>query len=395
MIYKYTAFNKDGKKIKGKIEALNEKDARNKIDGIVISIKPAKSFNIHISNVSKTELFKLFNALGLYLKASISLINAITLTKNQTDNVKLLKFLDYLQQNIKEGQSFYKTLLNQKTIKIPSYIINSVKVGEETGKLDSVLIEMSKFLKEEEKINSKTEQALIYPSFIVIVAIAMIVFMLTNVVPKIVKVFQNMHQKLPSVTEFVINTGNFLKNNYLTLLIVTVLSVLIYLFLYKKSQKFKYFIHSLLLKIPLVKKIIISKELGRFSYLTYVLTSSGVNYVNAVNLAANTIENEKIKSVFKKALNEVIEGKKLSYSLKKAGFDFDKSFIQAIALAEETSEMDNILKNLSEIYFEENESRINTFLSILEPALIIIIGGVIGFIITALLLPMFNMNVLR
>jgi general secretion pathway protein F/type IV pilus assembly protein PilC len=395
MIYKYTAFNKDGKKIKGKIEALNEKDARNKIDGIVISIKPAKSFNIHISNVSKTELFKLFNALGLYLKASISLINAITLTKNQTDNVKLLKFLDYLQQNIKEGQSFYKTLLNQKIIKIPSYIINSVKVGEETGKLDSVLIEMSKFLKEEEKINSKTKQALIYPSFIVIVAIAMIVFMLTNVVPKIVKVFQNMHQKLPSVTEFVINTGNFLKNNYLTLLIVTVLSVLIYLFLYKKSQKFKYFIHSLLLKIPLVKKIIISKELGRFSYLTYVLTSSGVNYVNAVNLAANTIENEKIKSVFKKALNEVIEGKKLSYSLKKAGFDFDKSFIQAIALAEETSEMDNILKNLSEIYFEENESRINTFLSILEPALIIIIGGVIGFIITALLLPMFNMNVLR
>jgi len=395
MIYKYTAFNKDGKKIKGKIEALNEKDARNKIDGIVISIKPAKSFNIHISNVSKTELFKLFNALGLYLKASISLINAITLTKNQTDNVKLLKFLDYLQQNIKEGQSFYKTLLNQKIIKIPSYIINSVKVGEETGKLDNVLIEMSKFLKEEEKINSKTKQALIYPSFIVIVAIAMIVFMLTNVVPKIVKVFQNMHQKLPSVTEFVINTGNFLKNNYLTLLIVTVLFVLVYLFLYKKSQKFKYFIHSLLLKIPLVKKIIISKELGRFSYLTYVLTSSGVNYVNAVNLAANTIENEKIKSVFKKALNEVIEGKKLSYSLKKAGFDFDKSFIQAIALAEETSEMDNILKNLSEIYFEENESRINTFLSILEPALIIIIGGVIGFIITALLLPMFNMNVLR
>ena len=125
------------------------------------------------------------------------------------------------------------------------------------------------------------------------------------------------------------------------------------------------------------------------------MTSSGVNYVNAVNLAANTIENEKIKSVFKKALNEVIEGKKLSYSLKKAGFDFDKSFIQAIALAEETSEMDNILKNLSEIYFEENESRINTFLSILEPALIIIIGGVIGFIITALLLPMFSMSIIK
>jgi type II secretory pathway component PulF len=91
----------------------------------------------------------------------------------------------------------------------------------------------------------------------------------------------------------------------------------------------------------------------------------------------------------------VVEGKKLSISLAKAGFDFDKSFLQAIALAEETSEVAEILKNISEIYFEENEARINTILSLIEPMLIIIVGGVIGFIVSALLLPMFSMNLFK
>ena len=150
-----------------------------------------------------------------------------------------------------------------------------------------------------------------------------------------------------------------------------------------------------MLKIPVIKKIIISKELGKFSYLVYVLTNSGVNYITAVSLATNTIENEKIKLTFQKALKDVVEGKKLSISLKKAGFDFDKSFLQALSLAEETGEVGEILKNISEIYFEENESKINTILSMIEPILIIIVGGVIGFIVTAMLLPMFSMNMLK
>jgi general secretion pathway protein F/type IV pilus assembly protein PilC len=126
-----------------------------------------------------------------------------------------------------------------------------------------------------------------------------------------------------------------------------------------------------------------------------VLTNAGVNYINAVNLAVNTIENEYIKSLFQKALKDVIEGKKLSISLKKAGFAIDKSFIQAIALGEETSQISSVLKNSSEIYFEENEARINILLSMLEPILIVIVGVTIGFIVTAMLLPMFSMSIIK
>jgi type II secretory pathway component PulF len=399
MKFKYTAFDKNGKKQKGIIEAENIKAAKNQLKNLVIlDIKPYKSFSFDLNiskNVSKRELSKLFLTLGLYLKSSIPLINAIKLTKNQLENSKLVKFLDFLEKEIKEGKSFFSAIESQKIVSIPPYIVNSIKVGEESGKLAIVLIEMSKFLKDEEKLFSKTKQALIYPLFIIIVAVFMIAFMLTTVVPKIVKVFENLNQKLPSITVFVINSGNFLKQNYILISVIFLAVIIIFVLSYKKIYKFRFFIDSLMLKIPVVKKIIISKELGRFSYLVYILTSSGVNYITAINLAINTIENEKIKSVFQKALNEVIEGKKLSISLAKVGFDFDKSFLQAIALSEETSEVAEILKNISEIYFEENESRINTILSLIEPLLIIIVGGVIGAIVTALLLPMFSMNLFK
>ena len=399
MKFKYIAFDKKGKKQKGFIEASDINEAKLLLKNLIIlDIKPVKNFSFNFTfskNVPKKNLSKLLMTLGLYLKASIPLVTSIRLTKNQLENTKLVKFLDKIEKDIKEGKSFYSSIESQKIINIPYYIVNSIKVGEESGKLGIVLIEMSKFLKDEDKLFSKTKQALIYPLFIIIMAVFMIFFMLTTVVPKIVKIFANLHQKLPAITIFVINTGNFLKQHYLLLSIILVFVVSVFIFFYKKVYKFRLFIDAFLLKIPFIKKIIISKELGRFSYLVYILTSSGVNYVTAINLASNTIENEKIKSTFQKALNEVIEGKKLSVSLVKAGFDYDKSFLQAIALAEETSEVAEILKNLSEIYFEENESRINILLSMLEPILIIVVGGIIGVIVTALLLPLFSMNMFK
>ena len=398
MKYKYTAYDKSGKKLKGFIEALDVNEAKLLLnDLIIIDIKPVKEFNITFSlgKINKKELSKILYTLGLYLKASIPLRMALNLTKNQSENHKIIKFLDYVIKEISEGKSFYFALQSQKIIKLSKYIINAIKVAEDSGNLSVVLIEISKFLKEEDTVSSKSIQALIYPSFIIFVAIILVGFMLTNIVPKIVSIFNSLNQQLPLATRIVINLGNFLKNNYLILFIGFFTFILVFIFLYKKVYKFRLFIHSLLLKLPVIKNIIISKDLGRFSYLVSTLSGSGVTFVNAVNLSSKIIENEKIKNVFENALNEVIEGKKLSVSLKKAGFDFDKSFLEALALAEETSEIEEILRNLSEIYFEENEARINTLLSLIEPVLMIIVGGAVGFIVTAMLLPMFSMNMLK
>ena len=401
MKFKYQVYDGIGNKKEGFIEASSLEEAKQKLissNFIVLDIKPVKHFSLNFSfskKVKKSNLAKTLNILGLYLKASIPLIKALELTKKQEENKSIEIFLDSLYREIQEGKSLFNAIKSQNHIIIPEYIQNSIKVGEESGKLAIVLIEMSKFLKEEEKIMNKVSQAFIYPLFIIMVSIFMVSFMLTTVVPKIVKVFQNLHQNLPSITIFVINSGKFLQNNYILILILFTIIISSFVNNNKKIYKFKYFIDSMMLKLPIFSKIIISRELGRFSYLTYVLVNSGVNYIVAIKLAINTISNENIKNTFSEALNYVVEGKKLSVALKNANFNYDESFIQAISLAEETSEVENILKNLSEIYFEENENKINILLSLVEPLLIIIVGGIIGFIVTALLLPMTNLNVLK
>ena len=398
MIFKYKAYDKSGKKISSKIEADSIKEAKNKLtDYIIIEIKPIKKLNLNISfssKISKLKLSRTLHTLGLYLNSGISIINSLKLTKNQQEDIKLEKFLEYLYQEINKGKSFYNALNSQKILKLPNYIISSIKIGEESSKLDVVLIEMSEYLKIESKIESKSKQALIYPLFIFIVSIFMVVFMLTTIVPKIMKVFNTMHQHLPPITQFVINSSNFLKHNYLSISFIIIMIIISFIFSYKKIYKVRYLIDSFLLKLPIISNMIQAKELSRFTYLLFILTNSGINFVQSLNLATNTLENEKIKLIFDKALQEVIKGKKFSISLSKVGF-WDKTFLQSIALAEETSNISSIMKNLSEIYFEENEVRINTLLSLLEPVMIILIGGIVGFIVTALLLPMFSINLMN
>jgi general secretion pathway protein F/type IV pilus assembly protein PilC len=398
MKFKYRGFDSNGKRVKGKIEAYSIENAKENLKEFYITeIEPIKGFNFDFSfsqKVSSKELSKLFNILATYLKSSIPLITAISLTKNQVENGKILQFLEYLEKSIKEGNSFFNSIETQKIVKLPAYVINTIKVGEESGKLDIVLREISKFLKDDDKLKSKTSKALLYPSFIVIVAIFMIGFMLTNVVPKIVKVFENMDKELPAITKIVISMGNFVQNYWLLILVTITSIVATFKITYNKNYKFRSLIDKLSLKIPLFGKMIIEKELGRFSYLVAVLVGAGVNYITAIKLAINSIENEHIKKIFQTALKDVKEGKKLSFSLQKAGFNFDNSFLQAIALGEETSQIEEVLLNMSELYFEENEEKIEKLLSLLEPTLIVIVGVSIGFIVTAMMLPMFKMSVL-
>ncbi|NPA87526.1 MAG: type II secretion system F family protein [Epsilonproteobacteria bacterium] len=395
MKFKYVGFNKEGKKVKGIIEASDIQEAKQKLSDIaIIDIKQKRGFNISFGSVKKSELAKILNVIGLYLKASIPLKKAINLAKNQTQNQKLQKFLSFIEDEIKEGKTLSEAIKNQKIIKLPPYIVHSIQIAQNSSNLDLILIENAKFLQEEDKINSKSTQALIYPSFIIIISLILVIVMMNTVVPKIIKIFQNLNQNLPTVTKITISISHFLQNNYILLSVGFIIALLAFSFAYKKVLFFRKIIDSLILKTPLLKRLSISKNLGRFSSLTYTLTNSGIHFMNAVNLASKTIDNEILKEKFQKALNEVLEGKKLSTSLKKQNFP-DISFIEAIALIEETGESKNIMQNLKEIYLQEYNSKVSILLSLLEPIMILIVGGVIGFIVISMLLPIFSMNVMR
>jgi general secretion pathway protein F/type IV pilus assembly protein PilC len=280
----------------------------------------------------------------------------------------------------------------QKIYMVKDFYLESIKVAEENSFLDVVLMDLSKFLNEQEKLKSKIVSAMTYPIFLMFVAVSMVFVMLTYIVPQIVSIFANMNQELPKITQVVLSLSYFLQHNIT--IIITLLTVLVggFVILLKTSTPFKRKIDLMILHTPIINKIIIKDELAKFAHIVSLLNGSGVNFTKAIYLATNTLNNLVIREIFMEASDKVVEGQKLSQMLMKNRI-IEVTFIQAIILAEETSQVKEILNSVALSYFEENDEKIGRFLGLFEPFLMLFIGGVIGLIIVSMLLPIFNLNV--
>jgi len=401
MIFRYKGIDKNGKKIKGKLEASSYDEAKKRLalKGVLYkSIKEDSGyFNLNLKKrykITSRELSQLSNELSIYLKSGITIVNALKILSTQyKNNKKLSLFLSALNELLDEGKTFYQALEEQKIIRLPQFYKQSIKVSEKSGILDEVLLELSRFLKEQERVNRQIQSSLAYPIFILIVSFFMVGFMLSFVVPKITSIFSQMHQKLPFITRVVVNTGDFLGRYGAYLLISLIILVLLWMVAMRYNKTFRYVIHLIMIKIPFFGKLIEKTELARFAYMTSLLLKSGIPIVQVINLSSNILKNSVIKESFLKASALVVEGKKLSQALASTPHPPSQSFIQAVALGEETGEVQKVMQNLSKLYFEENSDKVTILLSLLEPIMMLAVGGIIGFIVAAMLLPIFSMNV--
>jgi general secretion pathway protein F/type IV pilus assembly protein PilC len=403
MIFKYKGINSQGKKVKESIEALDMQDAKAKlrVQGIIYQSleeeRPSLFSKFEFAKKYKIppkELSALSRELAMYIRSGISIVSAIKIVQSHYQNNKKMKlFLASVATQLDEGKNFYAALEEQTVVELPTFYKESIRVSENGGILDEVLSELARFLKEQERIHKEIKGAFAYPSFMILISLVMIAFMLTFVVPQITGIFESMDQELPKPTQFVIAMGDFFSQNFQLLLGGIVVSVVVFLFLRKKVYSFAYGVDKLILKLPLFGEIAQKSELARFSYIASLLTRSGVPFVQTVNLSANILNNRVIKELFVQASKKVVEGKLLSKALHESQTTIDTTFIQSIALGEETSELENVLTNVSELYFEENRDKISLLLTLLEPALMLFVGGSIGFIVAAMLLPIFSMSI--
>jgi len=403
MIFKYRGINADGKKVSEKLEASSLIEAKSKLKSkkiIYQSINEdsASLFeNISFSRKYKIpikELSSLSRELSMYIRSGISIVSAIKIVQTHyTNNKKMKLFLATVSTYLDEGKDFFTALESQNIVILPEFYKQSIKVSENGGILDEVLMELSRFLKEQEKLTKEIKGAFAYPSFMIFISLLMISFMLAFVVPQITGIFESMDQKLPEATQVVIAMGNFFNNNFIAMLLVFISTVLIFTFLMNKSYSFAYMVHKLILKLPLFGEITQKSELARFSYIASLLVRSGVPFVQTISLSANIVNNLVLKELFISSSKKVVEGKLLSSALNSSKIKVDYAFIQSIALGEETSQLENVLTNISELYFEENRDKIAMLLTLLEPALMLFVGASIGFIVAAMLLPIFSMSI--
>lgn len=403
MIFKYKGINSDGKKVKDRIEALSISEARSKLKATGIIYQsleedtPAFFEKFEFSTrykIPPKELAALSRELSMYIRSGISIVSALKVVQSHyASNKKMKLFLSTVSTHLDEGQNFYDALEAQTIVELPPFFKESIKVSESGGILDEVLLELSRFLKEQDKIHKEIKGAFAYPSFMIIISLVMIAFMLTFVVPQITGIFESMDQELPLPTQFVIALGDFFSHNFDVMLGLIFLVVVVFVTLKKKVYAFAYGVDKFMLSLPLFGSIAMKSELARFAYIASLLTRSGVPFVQTINLSANILNNRVIKELFVRASKKVVEGKLLSKALQESGSTIDIAFIQSIALGEETSELENILTHTSELYFEENRDKISLLLTLLEPALMLFVGGSIGFIVAAMLLPIFSMSI--
>ena len=402
MLFKYSGFDTNGLKVKSKLEAASLIEAKSKLKakGILYTSLEEENFNFSKFSFKRRKtldlsaLSYLSRDLSIYLNSGISLISAINLLKQRYKNDKTLgSFFESVSTYLDEGKTFYLALDSQNVLKLPEFYKQSIKISENGGLLESVLLELANFLKEQDRIRKQVSSALVYPLFILFISFMMVGFMLSVIVPKITGIFAQIDQELPTSTKIVIALGDFFSNNYPYIILVIVALISTFIFLLKKSKVFKYAFDKFCLKLPFFSKMIEQGELSRFSYMNSILIKSGVPIVQAINLSANILKNSVIKRVFTEASQSVVEGKKLSVLLSNNKiYKIDEAFIHSIAIGEDTSKLSQILNNLATLYNEANKDKTDVFLSLLEPVFMLFVGTTIGFIVIAMLLPIFSMN---
>ena len=401
MLFKYRGFDKAGKRTKGTVSASSLEDAAQKLknSGIYYDALLPVSKTFSLSELTHREmpgelLSSFSRELSAYLKSGMTILTAIKLMENQHEGEKrYLSFLNSVHTMIDEGKSLYQALTGQSVYSLPEFYVQSLNIAGQSGKMAEVLTNMGDFFSAQEKVRKQVKGAMVYPAVIFTVAIAITGFLITFVVPKITEIFEDTNQKLPPITQFVLAVSDFLTSYYIHLTIGIIMLVVLFKIAYAKWHTFHRFIDGILLRVPILGNLIQNHELGRFSYILSLLLGSGVAYAQAVKLAVGSFGNYKFIDLFEKASEKVIEGNKLSNALQLTkSTKIKRNFLQSLALGEESSEVSEVLENLSKLYAEENEEKLKILLSLLEPAMMLLIGAVVGVIVSAMLLPIFTMT---
>jgi type II secretory pathway component PulF len=302
--------------------------------------------------------------------------------------------LQEVARQIESGGSFYDALAAQSVYAIPAYFLHTIKVAQKSGNLEMVLLELSDYVQEQERIKRDVVKAFIYPSFILLIAVAMINFMLTTIIPKIVDMFESTKSELPTSTKITLALSHFFQAYSWLMLIVTIVLAAGLFLTWKQNERFGYLMDRLLLKTPLFGPMVAYMELGRFGRVMALLLQSGVPFAQALNYAAQTIGNRYLQKLFGKIAAQIVEGKSFTQAVRenvKKG-DIPNDFINAVALGEKSSHLAFSLKSLSELYAQQNRDRIEVMLALLEPVLMLTIGGIIGFLVISMLLPIFSIS---
>lgn len=393
--FEYQAKNLQGMVIKGKLEAPNKEIAaanlRSKNYFPIYVKQYKKSLNIDINELSRVSIkdISIFcRQFSVITNAGISLMRGLEIIQQQTENAKLKRVLEEVHMDVQKGQSLSDSMKKHK--EFPEMLVNMIGVGETGGTLDKILIRMAEYYEKEFTFNQKVKQAMTYPISVGVMSILVIVLLIVKVLPTFVETLNAMGAtQLPLPTRIVIAVSNFTRTKGWLLLII--LGVVIFLFIkYKQTEDGRYNIDKLLLKLPIFGKIIQKIITARFARTFGMLMSSGVPVIQCLATSCGVIGNRVIEKVLKSSIDEISKGVSTGESLESKKI-FPPMLTQMVKIGEEAGTLDEVLETTAKFYDQEVDTVTEQLNTIMQPVIIVFLGVIVGGIILAVMMPMFQM----
>ena len=395
-IYLWEARTKKGELKKGEIEATNEADARGQLrrEGLRpsrLKKKPKDLFaNIPLfqKKVKEKDVVVFSRQFSTMVDAGLPLIQCLDILASQEQNKAFAKIIMSVKEDIEGGSTLTDALKKHPKIFDELYV-NLVAAGEAGGVLDVILARLSAYMEKAMKLKSKVKGAMTYPASVLVISIGVIVLLLVKVIPVFENMFTSMGGTLPAPTQFLVDASEFMQH-YILYMIAAVIIFVFAFRRYYRTERGRLMVDSLVLKAPIFGPLLKKVAVAKFTRTLATMMSSGVPILDGLEIVSKTAGNKIVENALMKTRTSISEGKTIAEPLKETDV-FPPMVVQMIAVGEATGAIDAMLAKIADFYDDEVDIAVDAMTSLLEPFMIVFLGGVVGGMLVALYLPIFQM----
>lgn len=396
--FEYTALDARGREKSGVLEADAARQIRQQLreQGLTpLSVEEVKQRETKTSKtffkrkISSTDLSLITRQWATLVRSGMPVEEALRTVAQQSEKARLKSMVVAVRSRVMEGHSLASALSDFPHIFSELYRA-TIEAGEQSGHLEVVLERLADYTETRQQLSQKMSQALIYPVLLTLVAIAVVVGLLTFVVPKIVQVFESIGQELPGLTIALIASSDFLSSNGVYLLFGMLVVVVVFSYL-MRVERFRKAFHRFQLGLPLIGRMVRGVNSARFARTLSIVAASGVPILDGLRISSQVITNLPMREAVLTAANKVREGAAISTALDASKY-FPPMTIHLIASGEASGNIENMLERAADSQEREIEALTSGLLGIFEPVLILAMGGIVLVIVLAILLPIFDMN---
>jgi general secretion pathway protein F len=410
-VYAYKGLNEKGRNVGGVVDADSPKTARQKLRKAGIfptdlsesreRVSAAKTaadgggwlarldLAVLFERITPQDLALITRQLATLVGAGLPLVECLGALAEQVDSPRQKKVLSQVRERVVEGGNLADALKAHPAVFDDLYV-NMVRAGEASGALDLVLIRLAEYTERASALRAKVRSALTYPVFMGIASMGILFFLLSYVVPKVTRIFEETHAQLPTMTVVLLAISGFL-SNYWWLVLGVVLVVVVSVRLSTRTPAGRLRFDRAVLRIPYFGKVLKKVALARFARTLSTLLLGGIQLVQSLDIVKHVVSNMVLTNAIDDARNSIREGHSIADPLKKSGL-FPPLLVHMIAVGEKSGELEQMLARAADAYDSEVEASVSALSSLMEPILVLFMGGVVLFIVMAILLPIFELN---